>query len=65
MDAPSQVELDSLQAAGRAPAQADSVVHWQSAFGLITIETRGGQVFVNGERVQPARLANEGSREEF
>jgi hypothetical protein len=37
----------------------DSVVHWQSAFGLIIIETRGDQVFVNGARVQPANLGPE------
>ena len=55
MDAPSQEQLNSLQAAGRT-TQADLVVHWQSAFGLIIIETRGGQVFVNGDPVRPANL---------
>lgn len=55
MDAPSQQELHSLLAAGR-PPQGDLVVHWRSAFGLIIIETRGGQVFVNGDPVRPANL---------
>lgn len=58
MDAPSQEELNSLQTAGRTP-QGDSVVHWQSAFGLIIIEVRHGQVFVNGEPVQPATAGQE------
>jgi hypothetical protein len=51
MDAPSPEELNSLQSAGGTP-EADSVVHWRSAFGLIIIETRGGHVFVNGQQVQ-------------
>ena len=55
MDAPSQEVMESLQSASRAP-QADVVVHWQSAFGLIIIETRGGQVFVNGDAVRPANF---------
>ena len=60
MDAPSQQELDALAVAQRQTyAEADLVVHWQSAFGFIIIETRGGQVFVNGERVRPANFATE------
>lgn len=39
MDAPSQEELELLESAGRTP-EADLVMHWQSAFGLIIIETR-------------------------
>jgi hypothetical protein len=58
MDAPSQEELTSLRAARRISG-ADSVVHWQSAFGLIIIETRGDQVLVNGAPVQPANLGPE------
>lgn len=55
MDAPSQEELDSLRAAGLT-REAELLVHWRSAFGLIIIETRGDQVFVNGDPVQPARI---------
>lgn len=54
MDAPSQEELVSLQSAGPSP-QGDTLVHWQSAYGLIIIETRGGQVYVNGVPVEPLR----------
>lgn len=54
MEAPSQEELDLLQSAGRTP-QADLVVRWQSSFGLIIIEARGGRVYVNGELVEAAR----------
>ena len=60
MDRPSQEQLDSMQAASGAPEH--RVVHWQTAFGIIIIETRGEQVFVNGELVQPAGSKNsEGS----
>jgi hypothetical protein len=58
MVATSQVELQQIQQATHAAtppgAQRDVVVHWQSAFGLIIIEVRNEQVFVNGELVQPA-----------
>jgi len=54
MDAPSQAELDSLRAASERMGVADSVVHWHSAFGLVVIEVRSGQVFVNGDLVEPA-----------
>ena len=54
MDAPSPEELNSLRRAAGQTGGADTAVHWQSAFGLILIETRGGQVFVNGQFVQPA-----------
>ena len=43
-----------LQDVADAKAGDHQAVHWQSAFGLIIIETRGGQVFVNGDLVQPA-----------
>lgn len=39
MDAPSQEELNCLKAAGRTD-EADSVMHWQSAYGLIIIPAR-------------------------
>ncbi|MCG2593000.1 hypothetical protein LZ009_09425 [Ramlibacter sp. XY19] len=57
MDVPSQVELNRIRAASaRAGANSgDVTVHWQSTFGLIVIEVRGGEVFVNGERVEPVR----------
>jgi hypothetical protein len=32
----------------RQPGEADVTLHWQSSFGLIVIEVRKGQVFVNG-----------------
>jgi hypothetical protein len=49
MDAPSHQELESLRQAGAEPG--DYVVQWQSAFGLIVIEVRGGETFVNGDKV--------------
>jgi hypothetical protein len=52
MDAPSHQELQSLRQAGG--VQEDYVVHWRSAFGLIVIEVRGGETFVNGDKVVPA-----------
>lgn len=52
MDAPSQEELESIRAAGQS-SPSDSVVHWQSAFGLVIIEVRDGRVFVNGDLVEP------------
>ena len=58
MDAPSQDELNLLEAAGRLSG-GDLVVHWQSTFGVIIIQTRGGQVFVNGDPVVPADTGTE------
>jgi hypothetical protein len=53
MDAFSHQEPQSLRQAGG--VQEDYVVHWQSAFGVIVIEVRGGETFVNGEKVVPAK----------
>lgn len=57
MSAPSLAELNPVREAGvgTAPWPRDCVIHWQSAFGLIVIETRGDQVFVNGDPVRPAK----------
>jgi hypothetical protein len=57
MDAPTQVELNGMRAASAqaSSSAADVVVHWQSAFGLIVIEVRRGEMFVNGERVELVR----------
>lgn len=52
MEAPSEVEL-KLLTASEAGQPADFVVHWQTAFGLIVIEVQGGQVYVNGDLVEP------------
>lgn len=52
MDAPSHQELESVRRASDEPE--DCVVHWQSAFGLIVIAVRGGETFVNGDKVVPA-----------
>lgn len=57
MSAPSTAELHRvLQAAELEAAWTsdDYVVHWHSSFGVIIIEVRAGQVFVNGEVVLPA-----------
>ena len=57
MNKPSASELRHVrQAAGlsTSPAPGDYVVEWFSSFGVILIEVRGEQVFVNGEPVQPA-----------
>lgn len=54
MEAPSEVELRQVRSASLAPVVGDVVVHWQSRFGLITIEVRGGQTYVNGDLVEPA-----------
>lgn len=56
MDAPSHQELQSLKVA--TCEQGDCVVYWQSAFGLIVIEVRGGETFVNGDKVMPAAAEN-------
>jgi hypothetical protein len=34
------------------PQPGDFVVHWQSSFGVIVIEVRGGHVYVNGDLVE-------------
>lgn len=62
MDAPSQVELTQIRAASASVGtnSGEMTVHWQSAFGLIVIEVRGGDVFVNGQRVVP--VTNRGDR---
>jgi hypothetical protein len=52
MEAPSAAELKLLAASADGQA-GDVVVHWQSAFVLIVIEVRGGQVYVNGDLVEP------------
>jgi hypothetical protein len=56
MDGPSAVELDEVRAAsaGVSPGSGNMVVRWQSTYGLIVIQVRHGEVFVNGERVEPA-----------
>lgn len=43
--------------ASAAPAVAAGLERhlWHSRFGLIVIEVRAGEVFVNGQRVQPWR----------
>lgn len=56
MEAPSHAELTQVKAASGSAA-GDVVVHWQSSFGLITVEVRQGQVYVNGALVQPAGAA--------
>lgn len=57
MNAPSLAELSLVQEAGAGvePWAGDFAVHWQSAFGAITIEVRDGQVYVNDDPVLPAR----------
>ncbi len=59
MNAPSLAELSLVQEAGAGlvPWAGDFAIHWQSSFGLITIEVRDGQVYVNGDLVQPAASA--------
>jgi hypothetical protein len=52
MEAPSDAELAQVKAASGSAA-GDVIVHWQSGFGLITIEVRQGQVYVDGALVQP------------
>lgn len=55
MEAPSEVELQEIRSTSLLPAgTGDVVVHWQSSFGLITIEVRQGRVYVNGALVEPA-----------
>lgn len=57
MDAASQDGLGSSSTTARATvpnAGADRLVRWQSAFGLVIIEVRGEQVFVNGDLVETA-----------
>ena len=56
MEPPSHAELAEVKAASGSTA-GDVVVQWHSSFGLITIEVRQGQVYVNGALVQPVRAA--------
>lgn len=44
--------MHELISAGTGRPVGDVVVHWQSAFGLIIIEVRGGRTFVNGDLVE-------------
>ncbi|MBE7940101.1 MULTISPECIES: hypothetical protein [Ramlibacter] len=60
MEAPSHAELAQVQAVSGSTA-GDVLVHWQSSFGLITIEVRQGQVYVNGSLVQLAGDAAAGA----
>lgn len=53
MEAPSQAEMHEVQSAGARAQAGDVVVHWQSAFGLVVIEVREGQTYVNGDLVEP------------
>lgn len=55
MEAPSNNELQQVRSASLGPAVGDVVVHWQSSFGLITIEVRQGRVYVNGALWNPPR----------
>lgn len=57
MEAPFTGELQHLHAAAGALQPGDLVVHWDSAFGLIVIEVRAGQVYVNSALVEPATPA--------
>jgi hypothetical protein len=34
---------------------------WESLFGTMLIEVRSGQIFVNGQRVEPAESQNQGN----
>jgi hypothetical protein len=63
MNAPSLAELTLVKEAGAGLVSwaGDFAVHWQSAFGVITIEVRDGQVYVNGDLVQPAVSAPVGA----
>ena len=57
MDAASQDGLGSSRSTERATVPnggTDRVVRWQSTFGLVIIEVRGEQVFVNGDLVETA-----------
>ena len=54
MEAPSEIELQQVRAATAARPPGDVVVHWHAAFGLIVLEVRSGQVYVNGDLVEPA-----------
>lgn len=56
MEAPSKIELQEVRSASLGAEVGDVVVRWQSSFGLITIEVRQGQVYVNGALVEPAAL---------
>jgi hypothetical protein len=51
-----QLELDSARAAEELPMRREhhKVIRWRSSFGLVLIEVRGEQVFVNGELVERA-----------
>jgi hypothetical protein len=54
MKAPFLPELHAFHAASTGAQPGDFVVQWQSSFGLVVIEVRGEQVYVDGKLVQPA-----------
>lgn len=64
MNAPSLEELKLVRevATTVTPWPGDYVVHWHSAFGLIIIEVKHGQVFVNGDHVQSNPVPPMGGR---
>lgn len=51
MEAPSKAEMHEVLSASVGGQPGDVAVRWQSTFGLIVIEVRGGQVYVNGDLV--------------
>ena len=62
MKAPSKPELHQVMSAKAGSPIRDVVVHWQSAYGLIVVEVRGGQTFVNGDLVEPLNAPAGGPR---
>jgi len=48
-------------AAQRAAVDPSWRCDWHSAFGLIVIEVRGGSVYVNGDKVEPAAVEVRGA----
>lgn len=59
MEGPSEVELQQVRSASLGAHAGDVLVHWQSAFGLIVIEVRQGQTYVNGDLVELAHEATD------
>jgi hypothetical protein len=52
MGPPFEAELNQVRTVDTGGRAEDVVVHWQSAYGLILIEVRNGQAYVNGDLVE-------------
>lgn len=57
MNAQSRTELQEVTVATANEAAEEYVFQWQSSFGTIIIEVRGGDIYVNGSKVERAGVS--------